>query len=129
MAHLEIAPDPYLISIGGLTTRFQLEREAEFHAPTRDDVRLPRGISGPRDPCQSWRGTLSFPPQLEMRPYSPAPTREESREAPHNSKGILTSQRQHERLPQVPLATQGIPHFLPQLEKHLEITPSMRIEA
>ena len=38
VAHLEIAPDPYLISIGGLTTRFQLEREAEFHAPRRDDI-------------------------------------------------------------------------------------------
>ena len=24
----------------------------------------------PRDQCQKWRGTLSFPPQLKMRPFS-----------------------------------------------------------
>ena len=42
---LEIAPEPYLNSTGGLTPLFHLEREAEFHAPTRDDILLPRGIS------------------------------------------------------------------------------------
>ena len=80
-----------------------------------------------QDPRQNRRGTLRFPPQLEMRPSSIAPTPEESREAPHNSKGFLISQRQHERLPQVPFATRGNPHFLPQLEKHFEIPPSMRM--
>ena len=33
-APLEISPDPYLNSTGGLTPLFHLEREAEFHAPT-----------------------------------------------------------------------------------------------
>ena len=38
VAPLEIAPDTYLNSTGGLTPLFHLEREAEFHAPTQDDV-------------------------------------------------------------------------------------------
>ena len=38
VAPLEIAPDPYLNSTGGLTPLCHLEREAEFYAPTRDDV-------------------------------------------------------------------------------------------
>ena len=35
---LEIAPDPYLNLTGGLTPLFHLEREAQFHGPTRDDI-------------------------------------------------------------------------------------------
>ena len=38
VAPLEIAPDPYLNTTGGLTPLCHLERKAEFHAPTRDDV-------------------------------------------------------------------------------------------
>ena len=38
MAPLEIAPDPYLNSTGGLTPLLHLKKEAEFHAPTQDDV-------------------------------------------------------------------------------------------
>ena len=44
-----------------------------------------------------------------MRPYSPAVTREESRDYPRNSKGGLTSLRQHERLPEVPVSIREDP--------------------
>ena len=64
-----------------------------------------------QDPRQNRRGTLRFPPQLEMRPSSIAPTPEESREAPHNSKGFLTSHRHHEKLPEVTVTTRGNPKF------------------
>ena len=37
VASLEMDRDPYLNSTGGLTPLFHLEREAEFHAPTRDN--------------------------------------------------------------------------------------------
>ena len=70
---------------------------------------------------------LSFPPQLDMRTYFPAPTREDSQEAPHNLKGFLSFQRQHERLHEVPVATRGNPNFLLQLEKHLEVPPSIKL--
>ena len=38
MAPLEIAPDPYLNSTGGLTPLFHFEREAEFHVSTLDEA-------------------------------------------------------------------------------------------
>ena len=69
-----------------------------------------------------------FPASHQHETLAPAPTREESGEIPHNFKRVLTSQKQDERLPQVPLATRGNPNFLPHLKKHLEIRPSMRIE-
>ena len=65
----------------------------------------------PWDPHQNRRGTPNFPSQLQMRPSSIAPTPEESREAPHNSKGFLTSHRHHEKLPEVTVATRGNPKF------------------
>ena len=47
-----------------------------------------------------------FHPQLKMRPYTPALTGEESREAPRNRNGDLNFLRQHEWVPEVPVATQ-----------------------
>ena len=44
---------------------------------------------------------MSFPPQLEMRPYSPAGSQEESRGTLHKLKGGLTSLRQYKRFPEV----------------------------
>ena len=38
MVPLEIAPNPYLNSTGGLKPLFHLEREMEFHVSTRDDI-------------------------------------------------------------------------------------------
>ena len=38
VAPLEIDPDPYLNSTGGLTPLFQFEQEEEFHVPTRKDI-------------------------------------------------------------------------------------------
>ena len=69
-----------------------------------------------------------FPASPRHEALAPAPTREESQEAPHNSKRVLTSQKLDERLPQVPVATRGNPNFLLHLEKHLEIRSSMQIE-
>ena len=69
-----------------------------------------------------------FPASHQHETLAPAPTREESGEIPHNFKRVLTSQKQDERLPQVPLATRGNPNFLPHLEKQLDIRPYMQIE-
>ena len=44
-----------------------------------------------------------------MRPYSSAATRKKSRVFPHNLKGSLTSLRQHDRLPEFPVATREEP--------------------
>ena len=44
-----------------------------------------------------------------MRPYSPAVTREESLVSPHSSKEGLIPLRQHERFPEVPIATREDP--------------------
>ena len=69
-----------------------------------------------------------FPASPRHEALAPAPTQEESREAPLNSKRVLTSHKLDERLPQVPMATRENPNFLPHLEKHLEIRSSMQIE-
>ena len=81
----------------------------------------------PRDTCSNPRGTPSFPPQLETRHYSPAATREKSQCAPHNSKGGLTSMRQHERFPEFPVSIKRIPCFLLQLEKNHKIPPQQEM--
>ena len=59
----------------------------------------------PRDPCQHWRGTLRFQPQLQMRTSATAATAEECREALNNSHGEWTFMRPHERVPEVPVIT------------------------
>ena len=69
-----------------------------------------------------------FPAKPRHEALGPAPTLEESREDPHNSKGVLTSQKQDDRLPQVPVATREDPNYRLQLKKHLEIPASVRIE-
>ena len=83
----------------------------------------------PRDPCQNRRGTLRFPPQLEMRPSSIALTPEESQEAPHNTKGFLTPHRHHEKFPEVTVATRGNPKFPAATRERPRDSPSTRIEA
>ena len=69
-----------------------------------------------------------FPAKIRHEALGPAATLEESREDPHNSKGVLTSQKQDERLLQVPVETREEPNYRPHLEKHLEIPTSMQIE-
>ena len=63
-----------------------------------------------------------------MMPYSPAVTPEEYRGAPCNSKGDMTSLRQHEQVPEVLVTTRVEPHFPPQLEKSPEFPTSIRDE-
>ena len=58
-----------------------------------------------------------FPASPRHEALAPAPTQEESREAPHNTKRVLTSKKQEERLSQVPVATRGNPNFLPHLKR------------
>ena len=51
----------------------------------------------------------NFQPQLEMRPYSTAATREESRGAPPYTKGCLTSLGHHQRFPELQVANREEP--------------------
>ena len=81
-----------------------------------------------RNTHQNRRGTLRFPPQLEMRPSFIAPNPVEFREAPPNSTVFLTFHRHPEKLPTSPSQVEGTQGFLPQLEKDLEIPPSTRLE-
>ena len=55
----------------GLSPREQCKRPAEFHAyhKMRPDSPVPT-LQRPCNRSQKWRGTLRFPPHLEMRPYS-----------------------------------------------------------
>ena len=71
----------------------------------------------PRDPHQNRRGTLRFPPELEMRPFSIAPNPVESQELPPNSTVFLTSHRHHEKLPEVTITSQGNTGFPAPNEK------------
>ena len=83
----------------------QLERRPDFPGNMRGSLRSYRNL----------RGTQTFPPQLnkhheiptqcELRPNSPAVTREESGNPTCTLKGDLTSLRQDERLPEVSVAT------------------------
>ena len=63
----------------------------------------------PRDPCQHWRGTLRFRPQLQMRTSAPAANGEESREDPRNSHGDWMFLRTQERVREVPVLTREEP--------------------
>ena len=82
-----------------------------------------------RNTHQNRRGTLRFPPQLEMRPSFIAPNPVEFREALPNSTVFLTFHRHPEKLPTSPSQVEGTQGLLPQLEKDLEIPPSMCLEA
>ena len=77
---------------------------------TRPDSPVPT-LQRPCDRSQKWRGTLRFLPQLEMGSSSITPNPVESREAPPNFTGSLTSQRHPEKLPEVTSTSQGIPGF------------------
>src|SRR5574340_524133 len=73
-------------STSGLSPRGHLERQAEFRASNQDSSWLscPQSAGTLRSESEI-RGTLSFLPQLEMRPSSNAPNPVESREAPPTS--------------------------------------------
>ena len=55
----------------GLSPREQLERQGKFqpHHKMRPNSPVPT-LQRPCDQSQKWRGTLRFPPHLEVRPYS-----------------------------------------------------------
>ena len=96
----------------------QLDRKPDTAFPTREESGTARETrpdspvetpEEPRDPCQHWRGTLRFRPQLQMSTSAPAAIAEESRETPCNSHGDWTFLRPHERVPEVPVVTQKEP--------------------
>ena len=82
-----------------------------------------------RNTRQNRRGTLRFPPQLEMRPSFIAPNPVEFREAPPNSTVTLTSQRHAENLPEVTAQVDGTQDFLLQPKKDLESPSLTRLQA
>ena len=104
VAPREKATDPYVNLRGSLTLLFHLKRRADLHVSTQLEV-----SRGPRDPCQHWRITLRFQPQLHMRTLSLAATAEESREPSQNSHGDWAFLRPHERVPDVPVVTREEP--------------------
>ena len=89
------APGPKFNSPGGLNP-FDNSRGKQSSMPPHKSITdfLFEITYTPRNPHQSRRGTLRFPPELEMRPSSIAPNPVEFREAPPNSTVTLTSQRQ-----------------------------------
>ena len=66
----------------------------------RGSLRSPWKLEGTHTSCRSSRNSLGVPLPCELRPDSPAVTPEHTRAHPRNSKGDLTSLRQHKRLPE-----------------------------
>ena len=90
-------------STSGLLPCEQLEQQAEFHASTQDEACLS---------CPNSARTLRLESEMERNPEVPASTGDEalfipaamlkeSRGAPCNAQGHLTSMRRHERVLQV----------------------------
>ena len=102
------APGPKFNLPGGLNP-FDNSRGKQSSMPPHKSITdfLFEMTYTPRDPHQSRRGTLRFPPELEMRPSSIAPNPVESQEAPPNSTVYLTSHRHHEKLPEVTVTSRG----------------------
>ena len=75
----------------------------------RSSLSSPSQLERPKRFLGNWRNTLRFPLLSELRPDTPAVTREKSR-APHrNSNGDWTSLGLQERLPEFPVVTQEKP--------------------
>ena len=105
------APDPQFNSTGGLKPLLHLKSKAEFHASTKLRPDFPfETRHTPRSMSEQERNP-DFPAEQEMRPSSIVPTPKESRNAPHNMKGFLNSNRHQEKFPEVTLATRGTPKF------------------
>ena len=63
---------PMVNLTGSLTLLFRLERREDLHGSTETKPDSPVDApEEPRDPCQPWRGTLSFRPQQKMRTSAP----------------------------------------------------------
>ena len=72
----------------------------------------------PLVPCQHWRGTLRFCPQLQMRTSAPEASAEESREAPHKSHGDWTFLRQQEQVPDIPVINREEPQVCCRISRN-----------
>ena len=112
-------------SASGLSSREQLERQAEFHSSdkTRHDSPVPN-LQGLGERSQKWRGSLWFLPPFEMRHSSIAPNPVESREAPsrkHSSRKPMRRLRHHEmRAFFSCMAWRAIPSPLSKLKRRLD---------
>ena len=79
----------------------------------------------PQDPCQPWRGNLSFRPD-SIQGLRPRHRRERNPERPpRNSHGVCPFLRPPERVPEVPVVSRK---HLPHLEKIQEVLPFRRDE-
>ena len=75
--------DPLMHAKGSATLLLQLGRKAHVHPPFQTRTDSPGETPEvPQDPCQHWRGILSFRLRLHTSSEAPASTGEESREAP-----------------------------------------------
>ena len=121
------ATDPLIHEKGSVTLLLQLGRKAKVHAPleTRTDA------SGetpevPQDPCQHWRGILSFRHPLHTR-SKPQHRRERNPERPPSNSHVKRPfLRPPERVPEVPVVSR---EQVPYLENIQEVLPSRRDEA
>ena len=80
----------------------------------RGSLRSPWQPEGTHTSCRNSRNTLRFPLPGKLRPDSPDVTPEHSRAHPRNINGDLTSLRQHDRLPELPV----LPSEEPQASLH-----------
>ena len=80
----------------------------------RGSLRSPWQLKGTHTFCRNSRNTLRFPLPCELRPDFPAVTLELSCAGPRNLNGDLTSLRQHDRLPELPV----LPFKEPQASLH-----------
>ena len=90
---------------------------------TRPDSSVPT-LQRPCDRSHKWRGTLRFPPQLEMRTSSIVQNTVESREAPPNTTVYRTSHGHPGKIPEFTGTSRGNPGFPATSLESLEIPSS-----
>ena len=76
--------------------------------------------------CRNWNNTLRFSFPCKLRPDSPALTPEHSCTHPRNSNGDLTSLRQHDRLPDLPIVPAEEPQASRRNSRQTTIFPHQR---
>ena len=121
------ATDPLIPAKGSPSLLLQLGRKAHVHAPTETRTDSPGETPEvPQDPCQHWRGILSFRHPLHTR-SKPQHRRERNPERPPSNSHVKRPfLRPPERVPEVPVVSR---EQVPYLENIQEVLPSRRDEA
>ena len=121
------ATDPLIHEKGSATLLLQLGRKTHVDAPleTRTDSPL-ETPEVPQDPCQHWRGILSFRHRLHTALWPRHRGERNPERPPSNSHGDRPFLRPPEGFPEVPVVSR---EHLPQLEKIQEVLHSRRDEA